>query len=79
MKTTTNETPVSIRSAVTGQFMAVKRGDRFPDDHELVTDHPWLFAEADSEDPEASSGRPVEDGSARPGARRGGPIRGERR
>jgi len=73
MRVATNRDPASVRHPSGGLFVAVRRGDEFPDDDPLVTSPTtkWLFAE----DSPAETRTVVEDATARPGAARRLPPR----
>lgn len=43
MPEATVKNPVAVRHPVTGQHVAVRAGDVFPDDHPFVAAQPWLF------------------------------------
>lgn len=76
MQRVTHREPVSISHPDTHQFVAVRRGDEFPDDHPFTRSHAWLF-EPDPDEPGTDAGgRPVvETASNRPGTARRLPPR----
>lgn len=58
MPTASNPNPVAVAHPVTGQHIAVSKGDEFDDDHPFVTDpaYRWLFASSDVEQATAEPG-----------------------
>jgi hypothetical protein len=69
MATAHNAQPVAVVHPVTGMHQVISKGMDFPDDDPIVAAAPWAF-----EAPEENSGPvesvPIEDLTARPGARR---------
>jgi len=49
MQRVTHLSPVSISHPVTGQFIAIKRGDEFPDDDPIVVANAYLFVPDDED------------------------------